>query len=246
MVVEAIVKSLVDLPGLLEIGPGPGVLTSPLSELSQGYIAFELDSRMIGVLKESAPKADVRQADALQVDLLAALNELPSPRGVVSNLPYYITGPLLNHIASAKEGFSRAVLMMQKEVGMRITAKPESRERGSFSVYLQSQFEITVICEVPPDSFLPPPKVDSMVLQFVPKPGVPPQSEDSPFFRMVRMGFAQPRKTLANNLVAGFHLSRDEVEDALEQVGLTLSIRPHFLTEQQWRLLFDQIPAAKA
>ena len=92
-VVGAIAQSLNDCAGILEIGPGPGVLTSVLSERAAKMLAIELDKRMISVLTESAPRAEIIEADALKADLSAMLKQLPEPRGLVSNLPYYITGP---------------------------------------------------------------------------------------------------------------------------------------------------------
>lgn len=215
--------------GLLEIGPGPGALTSVLSTSVDRMIALEVDRRMIAALAESAPSADVRLADALVTDLSAVLAELPSPRGIVSNLPYYITGPLMTRIAEASKSWDKSVLMIQKEVAARILAPPGDSDRGSLSVYLQSQFAIEKVCDVPPGAFLPPPKVDSTVLSLTPL-GV---AYDESFFAFVRAGFKQPRKTLANNLVAT-GLKREEVEARLSHAGLDERIRPHMLSLQQW------------
>lgn len=216
--------------GVLEIGPGPGVLTSGLSDRVSQLIALEIDERMISVLKESAPHADVRQVDALQSDLAVVLQELPEPRGVVSNLPYYITGPLVSHIAEARAHWSKAVLMMQKEVAVRIMAPAGSSDRGSLSVYLQALFAITRVIEAPAGAFVPPPKVASTVLQFVPNGAEYPED----FFKFVRAGFKQPRKTLANNLLA-IGLTRELVEAS----GLDERIRPQALTQDEWLNLFN-------
>jgi len=235
--VDSIVGAASACPGVLEIGPGPGVLTGPLSEAAERLVALELDERMPLLLKESAPKAEVRGEDALKADLSAILLELPAPRAIVSNLPYYITGPLLARIADARANLDVAVLMMQKEVADRILAKPGKRERGAVSVALQSQFEITRIAHVPAGAFLPPPKVDSSVLKFVPR--VSALSDEA--LRIVRFGFAQPRKTLTNNLVAGLHITRDEAVEKVEKVGLLETVRPAELTEQQWAALAASI-----
>lgn len=228
-VVEAIRLRFAGFNGLLEIGPGPGVLTSALAESREKVIALEVDSRMRAALAESAPTADVRFVDALSADLGAVLEDLPTPRGVVSNLPYYITGPLLTRIAECSRHWDKAVLMMQKEVAERILAEPGNSDRGSLSVYLQSQFAIAKVILVPPGAFLPPPKVESMVLEFVPL-----RVEHSPrFYEFVRAGFKQPRKTLANNLLA-IGLSREEIDSRLSRAGLDDRVRPHMLTLEAW------------
>jgi 16S rRNA (adenine1518-N6/adenine1519-N6)-dimethyltransferase len=215
--------------GLLEIGPGPGALTSVLSSRCEKMIALEVDRRMISALRESAPAADVRLADALTTDLSAVLAELPSPRGVVSNLPYYITGPLVARIAEASASWDKAVLMMQKEVAARILAPAGDGDRGSLSVYLQAKFAIEKVVDVPPGAFLPPPKVDSMVLEFKPLS----VAYDDRLFAFVRAGFKQPRKTLANNLLA-MGLDREEIHSRLSAAALDERVRPHMLTLEDW------------
>ncbi len=240
-VVDAIVLALDGFEGLLEIGPGPGVLTGPLALHSTKMIALEVDPRMISALKVSAPTAEVIQADALQTDLAALLVCLPTPRAVVSNLPYYITAPLINAIALARHEFDLAVLMMQKEVARRITAPPRSGDRGSLSVFLQATFEISHLADAPAAAFLPPPKVDSTVLTFKPKPD---SGLDDAFFSFVRLCFAQPRKTLANNLVAGLRITRDIALAHQEAVGLIPTSRAQELTLDEWIRLRDAIGKA--
>jgi len=241
-VVSKIVNTFADCRGILEIGPGPGVLTSPLSEKAEKMIAIELDASMIEALKDSSPKADVRQEDALKANLAAILAELPEPRGIVSNLPYYITGPLLTRVAGAKRHFRVAVLMMQKEVALRVLAGPKTSARGSLSVFLQTQFEITKVAEAPAGAFLPPPKVDSMVLAFHPKETNLTEAQETALFRLIRFGFTQPRKTLANNLVAGYHVPRDEALMWQAKANLGEKARPQELTLEEWVDLSVQLP----
>lgn len=236
-VVAAIVGRLDGIQGALEIGPGPGVLTAAVSEVVPQVIALEVDDRMIGALKESAPRVVVEQGDALETDLSALLSHLASPRAVVSNLPYYITGPLVTRIAEARDHYAKAILMMQKEVGVRILAPPGNSDRGSLSVYLQVQFDIRKVADVPPGAFWPPPKVDSIVLEFVPKPTELAIEEEPGFFRMVRASFKQPRKTLANNLVA-MGYAREVVEAALSGAGIDVRARPADPGLEAWRGLF--------
>lgn len=241
LVSEAAVRKIVaaaeGCAGVLEIGPGPGVLTRPLTEQAERVLALELDSRFVRALKESAPAAEVRQADALKAELSAILQELPTPRAIVSNMPYYITGPLLQRFAEVRRDFDRAVLMMQREVGERITAPAGDSERGSLSVFLQSQFDIRRVANVPAGAFMPPPKVESLVLAFTPKSA----DAGEEVYRIVRMGFAQPRKTLANNLSAGLRRNRDEIIPILEGLGLWEKTRAQELEEATWRALTDAL-----
>ena len=231
--VDLIVAAVSHCRGILEIGPGPGVLTGPLSEAAERTVAVELDPAMPRLLAESAPRAAILREDALKADLAAILADLPAPRAVVSNMPYYITGPLLARVADARAGLDLAVLMMQREVADRILARPGKRERGALSVALQSQFEIDRVANVPAGAFLPPPKVDSAVLRLVPRESA--LSDET--LKLVRLGFAQPRKTLANNLVAGLRIARDEAVARVEAVGLPETARPAELTEAQWARL---------
>lgn len=230
------VDAIGDAQGVLEIGPGPGLLTGPLAERAERVIALEIDERMPAALAESAPAAEIRRVDALKVDLSEILAELPSPRAVVSNLPYYITGPLLTQIAAARRSFDVAVLMMQKEVAMRVLAKERESERGSLSVFLQSQFSIRKVTDAPAGAFMPPPKVDSTVLAFTPVEAPVPADEESAYFKLVRIGFTQPRKTLTNNLGSAYG-GKERVLAALLQIGLTDKARPQELTLDQWAAL---------
>lgn len=236
-VVSKIVEAALPFQGCLEIGPGPGILTSFLEKKAEKMIAVEFDPRMIRLLSESAPNCEVIQGDALRVDLSEILQRLPSRRALISNLPYYITGPLLDRFAQVRSEFDVAVLMMQKEVGEKILAEPTERERGSLSVHLQSQFEITHVVNAPGSCFMPPPKVDSVVLKFLPR------STEFPihFSRVVRAGFTQNRKTLVNNLSATFRIQKSDVLQVLNRVSLTENSRAFELTELDWVALAKEI-----
>jgi 16S rRNA (adenine1518-N6/adenine1519-N6)-dimethyltransferase len=233
-VLGSIQRALDGIQSALEIGPGPGVLTGMLCETCEHVAAIELDTRMIEALKESAPCAVVFNEDALEADLRQRLEAMPAPRAVVSNLPYYITGPLVTRIAEVKSSYSVAILMMQKEVAQRILAPAGNSDRGSLSVFLQLQFEIRKVADAPAGAFLPPPKVDSTVLSFHPKANAwPPELEDR-LFKMVRSGFKQPRKTLENNLVSGGFGDRETVQAWIASVGLDARVRPQALANADW------------
>lgn len=226
--IRKIVGACSSWKGALEIGPGPGVLTGPLSETLE-LVALDADPRMALAAGEFAPRAKVRHQDALQADWREILSMLPEPRGIVSNMPYNITGPLLGRTADCADLIAGAVLMMQAEVAAKITAPPGDSIRGSLTVWLQSLFLIHRLVKVPPGSFLPPPKVESAVLVLVPRE---PAAMDGESLELVRRGFASPRKTLANNLKG------DGADGTLlESLGLQASVRPHQLTEEQWQRL---------
>ncbi len=240
-VVAAMVGALADarpelgpaIRSVLEIGPGPGILTGPLLDRFGAVSYLEIDERMKAPLADSAPTALAHFGDAMQADLAALLAPLETPRALASNLPYYITAPLVERFTAQRDAIARLVLMMQKEVGDRIAAPPGKGERGSLSVSLQRLFTITKIADVPPESFLPPPKVRSVVLLLVPRRDV---AADPAFERLVRAGFAQPRKTLANNLAAlfGDPGGKERGTDALERADIPPNHRPHQLDEPAW------------
>lgn len=231
-VVDAITGALGPALGMLEVGPGPGVLTRALTGRGLTVIAVEKDRTMAPVLAESAPNAHIVLADALRHDLAGLVSELPIPRAVVSNMPYNITGPLLERFADLRDLVSRMVLMMQREVGERVLAPPGDRRRGAVSVDLQHRFGIEKVCDAPAGVFWPPPKVDSVVLAFQPTTG---RIEDAGGVRaLAHLGFRQPRKTLANNLAAGLGLDRDRVRAVLEAIGIPPDARPAVPSVTEW------------
>lgn len=233
-IVGAIVAEADGAQGVLEIGPGPGILTQPLSE-SHRVTAVELDRDMVPVLLRTSPAAHVVHADALSVDWSALLVELPGPRAIVSNMPYQISAPLLAKCAGCAGLIDRAVLMMQEEVATKVMAKPGMSERGSLSVFMQAAFEISVVVQVSPIAFMPPPKVNSTVLRLNPRPG---GGLDPDLNAFIRKGFSQPRKTLLNNLLGWHGIEREAAGTKIEAVLGDARIRPHFLTLDQWQELY--------
>lgn len=229
---ERVVRAIVvatENRSVFEIGPGPGILTQALAE-NQSVIALELDGRMTLALAESAPSATIVFGDALTTDLRELILKLKKPRAVVSNLPYYITGPLLERVAEVSDLWEVAVLMMQREVAKRILAPVGDSERGAVSVRMQAEFSIRRVADAPAGAFLPPPKVDSTVLAFEPAgPRMPLEMVE-----LIRAGFTQPRKTLANNIGAAGY-ARDIVTEA----GLERNIRPHQVSLSGWRRLYE-------
>ncbi len=238
-IVSAIVGQVSGCRSALEVGPGPGVLTNPLCSVLDNVRVVEVDEAIIPVLREMAPSARVTVGDALQTDLSALLADMTPKRALVSNMPYNITGPLLTRFAACSGLWDVAVLMMQREVGDRVLAPAGSSERGSLSVFIQAQFRASVVCHVPAGAFLPPPKVESVVLRL--EPCLQVDLDVAPkFFDVVRAGFTQPRKTLANNLapLGG----RAHWETALDAAELPMTVRPHQLSLGQWQEVASRAP----
>ncbi|MBA4293550.1 ribosomal RNA small subunit methyltransferase A [bacterium] len=225
--IRAICDRADGLSGVLEIGPGPGVLTRPLIERVGRVTALDVDRRMVEAAGVWAAGAQVILADALNEDWGVHLRDMELPRGIFSNMPYNITGPLLDKVCEQAAVIDRAVLMMQREVGEKILAKAGDRNRGALSVVIQRLFDVTRVCLVPPGAFWPPPKVDSVVLDLRPR-GLTGERA----FDVVRMGFRSPRKTLVNNLSSGYE--KDLVGGVLLVMGLSETVRPHELTEEAW------------
>ncbi len=227
-VVGAIVHAASEFDGVLEVGPGPGVLTKWLA-LQSEVKAIEVDHRILGVLADYSPGISVLNCDALAVDWRDELLALPSPVGIVSNMPYNISGPLLEKVSQSSDLIAGAVLMMQREVADKIRAKVGDRKRGSLSVNLQMVFDIEFVCAASGGCFLPPPKVESCVLKFVPRSDSVEPSIRTKIEKIVRHGFRMPRKTLANNLKG--------IVD-IEGLGFKDSVRPHELTESEWMKVY--------
>jgi 16S rRNA (adenine1518-N6/adenine1519-N6)-dimethyltransferase len=234
---ERIVSALGDVSArtVVEIGPGSGAITGTLAARAKHVIAVELDHDLAIRLRVqfSPEKVTVVEQDVLSFDFAAAAAQ-HEPAGerlsVVGNLPYYITSPILLKLAANHSTLRVALLMVQREVALRITAQPGSSDYGVLSVTAQVYGPVESLFTLPPESFSPPPEVHSTVFRwrFAPRfaeLGV----EEQPFLRFVRMAFAQKRKTLANNLrAAGF--SPADIASGLQQAGIPAQARAETLS----------------
>ena len=247
---EAVVQQIVQAalfggPSLtrsvLEIGPGPGILTRPLASAAE-VRAVEIDSRVLRALSSSAPTAIVICGDALLIDLSSILHEMPSPVALVSNIPYYITGPLLERFAAVRDRYQIAVLMIQKEVADRILAPAGHSDRGALSASLQLQFQIQRVTNVPGDAFIPPPKVSSNVIAMFPRARKP---EEDDLIKLIHRGFAQRRKTLLNNLLVGQQDKREEMEAMIYDLGIPEGARAQDIEETQWIRLHQTLTSPR-
>ena len=217
--------------GVLEIGPGIGPLTDRLAGLADRVAAVELDRSLLPVLAETMAGHDnveIVPGDILKLDVPALVGEkLAGLTPIVcANLPYNITTPVLTALLEAR-CFASITVMIQREVARRICAAPGTPDYGAFSVYCQVHAGTELLFDVPPDCFLPAPKVTSSVLRLTPRP-LPAELEDEAFFfRVVRAAFAQRRKTLLNALGAAFggQVSKEELSGLLDACGLPSDVR---------------------
>lgn len=198
---DRIVAAIDPQPGeaMLEIGPGPGVLTERLAQVVRPLHVVEIDRDLAQALRARfAPEAvAVHEGDALAFDLAT----LPAGLRVVGNLPYNVSTPLLFHVAAFAPRLRDCVFLLQKEVVLRMVAEPATPDYGRLSVMLQARFAMQLVLRVPPGAFTPPPKVDSALVRMVPlgKDRVAPRDE-ARFARLVLAAFTQRRKTLRNAL----------------------------------------------
>lgn len=216
--------------GVIEIGPGIGPLTVQLAQRADKVAAVELDKSLLPILSETLadfPNAEVIPGDVMKLDLRAlAESHLAGLTPMVcANLPYNITTPVITSFLEAG-CFSAITVMIQREVARRICAAPGSSDYGAFSVFCQYYAETELLFDVPPECFLPAPKVTSAVVRLVPRKA-PPQTlvDDKTFFRVVKAAFAQRRKTLLNSLSSSGGYSKDLLRSVLAECGLEETIR---------------------
>ncbi len=220
-----------DAHGVLEVGPGIGPLTRELCERAAQVVSIELDQSLYPVLSETladCPNFTLVPGDVLQLDLPALLDQqLPGlPVLACANLPYNITTPALRALVEA-DRFESITVMIQKEVALRVAARPGTSDYGAFSVYMQYYTQPELLFDVPPDCFLPAPKVTSAVVRCkaLTAPPVAFSCGEPFFFRTVRAAFALRRKTLRNSMASAFALDRDRAAAVLETVGLPPTVR---------------------
>ncbi len=240
-----IVKSALLSPSdrLLEIGPGTGILTTQLLSVAQSVVAVEIDTDLCkNIVKRFGNKENflLLQGDILTLDIAEQLQDFPNfqnPKKVVANIPYNITGPiveqLLGTIAEPNPNpYELIVLLVQKEVAQRITAHAGSKTFGALSVRVQYLANCEYICDVPAKAFYPPPKVDSAVIRLRPRPIEHPASNPQYLERLLKLGFASKRKMLRNNLQSV--VSRDQLTQLLEQLEINPQVRAEDLSVEQW------------
>ena len=234
--------------GVLEIGPGIGALTVQLCKRAGSVVAVELDNRLIPVLKDTLSEYDnvsVLSGDIMKMDVSALIAEKFAGKRVrvCANLPYNITTPVLTKLIETP-GIDSITVMVQREVARRICGAAATPDYGAFSVFVQYHSETEFLFEVPPESFVPRPKVHSAVITISPKDKYPLDGEaQRMFFRVTRAAFAQRRKTLLNALSAAFgdKLKKDEVLEAIRLAGIDPQARGETLDVEHFCDLACQI-----
>ncbi len=212
---------------IIEVGPGGGALTKLLIDAGFNVIAFEIDKTLKPTLdKLTSDNVKIIYEDFLKVDLENYINSKKYDKiYFVSNLPYYITTPIINKIINEID-IEKIVIMVQKEVGDRFTAMPCTKEYNSLSVFLQYNFNIKKECLVSKNCFFPKPNVDSVVLSFS-KKEKPYVKDEKQFYKLVKDSFRYKRKTIKNNL-NDYNLEKLEME--LKKINKSLSTRAEELT----------------
>ena len=229
--------------GVIEIGPGIGVLTKELAQRAKKVVAIEVDQRLPALLAETLAEFDnieIVLEDVLKVDLAGLIKEKFAGLrvAVCANLPYYITSPILMRLLEEKLPIEHITVMVQKEAADRIAAAPGTRDAGAISYAVDYYAKPKLLFTVQPGSFYPPPKVTSAVIQLTvrPQPAVQVENEEQ-FFRLVRAAFSQRRKTAANSISNGLGLPKAQVTAALLAAGLSATARPEQLTLEQFSAL---------
>ena len=238
--------------GVLEVGPGVGCLTRELCQRAAAVVSVELDRSLLPVLAETMADAENFQLineDILKLDIPAAADRYFSGLTplVCANLPYNITTPALRVLVEA-DRFETITVMVQKEVAQRITAPAGAGDYGAFSVYMQYHTEPELLFDVPPDCFLPRPKVTSAVVRCRTRtaPPVAPACGKDFFFQTVRAAVALRRKTLRNSLssVFGGQLDREQIAGVIEDCGFPPTVRGETLGMEEFAALADRLYGA--
>lgn len=225
---------------VFEIGPGPGALTERLLACDVELLAAEIDRDLAAALQaRNAPNLSVICDDVLRLDWADLLSR--PPYTLVANLPYNISSQVLFQVLDHRERFRRLVLMFQLEVGDRLLAQPATRDYGILSVLVQTWFRVTRVVRVPPRAFVPPPRVDSVVLLFEPLAVPAVELRDEAVYRdLVRAAFAQRRKTLRNSLL-GVGWDAAVVDQILEETGVDPKRRGETLCIAEFGALANRV-----
>ncbi len=222
--------------GVIEIGPGAGVLTNELAKNSHKVVAIELDTRLLPVLEETLGdhrNVKIINGDAMKLDLRQLIkDEFGDGRVVVcANLPYYITSPIIMRILEQRLPIEALTVMVQKEAADRICAAPGTRESGAISAAVHYYSDPEMLFKVSKGSFLPAPKVDSAVIRLnISGRTSVDVCDEKLFFRVVRAAFSQRRKTLPNSLASGLSMPKQEISEILTRAGIRLNSRAEEMT----------------
>ena len=245
-VLDKIADAASGTQGVLEIGPGFGVLTKTLSENFEKVVSIEIDKSLLPVLDFTLAECEnvkIINSDFMKLNLNELIeNEFNKKKiSVAANLPYYITTPIITTLLEGGYDIENIVVMVQKEVAQRFCAKPGTKEYGAISVLCAYYTEPEIVVNVPASSFYPAPKVDSAVvcMKVLEKPNVEVLNEKL-FFKVVKASFAMRRKTLLNCLSNGFAKDKQTIESILTSIGIEPSVRGEKLGIKEFALISDE------
>ena len=232
---------------VLEIGPGIGTMTQYLAEAAREVIAVEIDTKLIPILQDTLKEYDnvtVLNEDILKVDIRKIAEEKNGgkPIKVVANLPYYITTPIIMGLFESEVPLDSITVMVQKEVADRMQVGPGTKDYGALSLAVQYYAEPYIVANVPPNCFIPRPAVGSAVIRLTRYQEKPVKVNDASFmFKIIRASFNQRRKTLQNGLYnsSELRIPKEKTVAALEEMGLTPTIRGEKLSLEEFALLSD-------
>ena len=233
-------EACADADGIIEIGPGAGVLTTELAKRAKKVVAIEIDTKLKPVLRETLAEFDNVEVvfnDVMKIDL----NELIKEKfdgmkvAVCANLPYYITSPIIMMLLEQQLGIESITVMVQKEAAERLCAEMGTRDCGAVTAAVRFYCNPKLLFHVPSQSFLPPPKVDSAVIKLdIAEAKQPDDVTSAEFFRVVKAAFSMRRKTLANCLSSGLSISKEAVYELLDKCDISRTARGEQLTMEQF------------
>ncbi|MCI5869122.1 MAG: 16S rRNA (adenine(1518)-N(6)/adenine(1519)-N(6))-dimethyltransferase RsmA [Dorea sp.] len=234
---------------VLEIGPGIGTMTQYLAEAAGKVIAVEIDKNLIPILEDTLSEYDnvtIINEDVLKLDIreLADNENQGRPMKVVANLPYYITTPIIMGLFEKHVPMESITVMVQKEVADRMQTGPGSKDYGALSLAVQYYAEPYIVANVPPNCFMPRPRVGSAVIRLTCHAKPPVEVKDERFmFDIIRASFNQRRKTLANGLKNSdrFSFSKESIETAIEALGKGANVRGETLTLEEFAVLSNRL-----
>ena len=237
---------------VLEIGPGQGALTQRLFEAGAKVLAIEIDRDLCLELSDrflpfmGSGQFRLIESDFLKINFDQALTdlELARPNKVIANIPYYITAPILEKLLGTVKTpnphpYDSIVLLVQKEISDRLCALPGTKANGALTIRAQYLADCEEICVVPPSAFKPPPKVESAVIRLRPRPFPTPAKDPAKLAQLIKLGFAQKRKMLRNNLQSV--VNRDQLTSILETLLINPQIRAEGLGVKDWVALSDAV-----
>ncbi len=234
--------------GVLEIGPGIGVLTKELCKVAKKVVAVELDKRLLPVLGETLGEFDnleIVNGDVMELDLKALIDEKFADCDsvkVCANLPYYITSPVIMMLLESELPIDEIVVMVQKEAGERLCAEVGTRQAGAVSVAVNFYADGEILFDVPRTSFVPSPKVDSVVIKLTLDKAEKYRVENKKkFFSLVKCAFAQRRKTALNSISNTMGVQKEKLTNIFDELGLEVNIRPEKLTMQNLIDIADRL-----